>query len=211
VTAIGIVAHTARLTQAEALANLVDTDYMSVDDGTLGCEGNHRKVWSKLAGSGDPFVCVLEDDAQPVDDFRAQLEQVLAAARTPIVGLYLGHPQHWTNHTTLKRRLLQAGARADKQDACFITTNELIHGVGIAIRTNLIPSMLNYQSDRPFDYRIRNWARHNNHTISLAWPSLLDHADGPSLITHPDGYQRGERKAWRAGTREHWTPKAAML
>lgn len=209
--AIGIVAHTARLAQAETLAEQVHADYMSVDDGTLGAEANHRKVWSKLAGTGEPWVCVLEDDAVPVDNFRDQLTQALTAVRTPIVGLYLGHPQHWTNHTTLKRRLTQAGQRADKQDANFITTNELIHGVGICIRTNLVPSMLAYQSNRPIDYHIRNWARSNGHTISLCWPSILDHADGDTLINHPDGYQRGQRKAWRTGTREHWTPKAAML
>lgn len=184
---------------------------MSVDDGTLGCEGNHRNVWSKLASSDERWVCVLEDDAQPVDNFRTQLGQALTATRTPIVGLYLGHPQHWTSHTTLKRRLLQAGARADKQDACFITTNELIHGVGICIRTHLIPSMLAYQSDRPFDYRIRNWARTHNHTISLSWPSICDHQDGPTLIRHNDGHVRGERKAWKVGTRDRWNGCSVQL
>lgn len=207
---IGIVGHIARLTMAEALADQVGADYMSIDDGTLGAEGNHRKVWSKLAGTSDPWTVVLEDDAQPVGDFRDQLTAALTAAPTPVVGLYLGHPTHWHQHP-LKRRILEAGQRADNQDACYITTNELIHGVGIAIHTHLIPQMLAYQSDRPIDYHIRNWCRTNGHTISLTWPSLVDHADGPTLIDHNDGHVRGQRKAWRTSTRHTWTSKTVIL
>lgn len=186
---------------------------MAMDNGTLGPGVNHYRSWRYLTNNPTEWGVVLEDDAQPVDDFNQQLDMALAAAPSGVVGLYLGDPTHWGSYANRQQRIRATAAQADNQHACFITTQELLHGVGIAIRTNLIPSMLTYTStsDRPYDYAIRNWARAEGHTISLTWPSLLDHTDGPTLIQHPDGLQRGERKAFKVGAREAWTNTTVNL
>jgi hypothetical protein len=42
----------------------VGAAYISIDNGTLGCEGNHRKVWQWLNDHATTkWVVVLEDDA----------------------------------------------------------------------------------------------------------------------------------------------------
>lgn len=211
--AIGVVAHTARAEQAHELMETVGAVYMSVDNGSLGYRVNHRKVWHRLTRYNTTWSVVIEDDAQPVQDFPNQLEQALQAAPTPVAGLYLGHPEHWQSHRTLRRDLEAAITQAHHQDACFITTQAVLHGVGIAIHTTLVDDMLTHTqaSDRPFDFAIRNWARAKGHTISLCIPSLVDHADGPTLLQHQDSNPRHRRRAWRTGTRNAWTSKAVTL
>lgn len=212
---IAIAAHYKRSAQAHELFEQVHAVHMAVDNGSYGPGANHHRCWSWLADNdgGADFQVVLEDDCEPVDGFNHQLEQVLTASPAPIIGLYLGHPQHWSTYPRRQHRLETAGAAADEQDACFITTQELLHGVGIAIKTDLISSMLDYTTtcDKPYDYAIRNWARDNRHTIALCWPSICDHRDLPTLINHPDGLKRGERKAWKTGARDTWTSKTVTM
>lgn len=203
-------AHHARADAAHALQEKAQAVYLSMDNGTLGCEANHRSVWTWLSehSAEATYLVVLEDDALPIPAFTEQLDAALTASPFPVVGLYLGtgYPEH------LQPRIQQAVARAEKQDASWITTNEHLHGVGIAIKTDLVADMLNTRIDRPFDYHIRNWAKANNHTVGFCFPSLLDHADEPSLVNHPDGGERTEpRKAWNWGSRQSWTSNSVQL
>lgn len=209
--AIGIVAHTNRSSMAEDLAGQVDADYMSIDNGALGPNRNHHHVWSELVDSKQQWVCVLEDDAQPIKDFRTQLHQALTAAPTPVVSLYLGtgNPPQW------QHRIKHATIHADKANAAWITTNRLLYGVAVCTYTSLIPAMLaSIERDQqispllPFDQAARNWASR----IGFTWPSLVDHADTPTLINHPDGSPRTQpRRAWRVGGRDRWTQRTVAL
>jgi GR25 family glycosyltransferase involved in LPS biosynthesis len=211
---IAIAAHPARSVQAHALFEQVGAAMLAMDNGSYGCGPNHHRCWSYLAKHNPAeYGVVLEDDCEPVDGFNDQLEQVLAASPSPVVGLYLGNPEHWSTYPQRKQRILQAGRAADEQDACFITTTDLLHGVGIAIKTELIQSMLDYTTtcDRPYDYAIRNWARDKRHSIAFTWPSIVNHLDLPTLIKHPDGLERGQRKAWKTGTRDTWTNKTVTM
>lgn len=212
---IGIVAHQARADAAHELQTQAHAAYLSMDNGTLGCEGNHRKVWTYLSKQQTDWGVVLEDDALPTPGFNTQLDQALTAAPTPIVGLYLGDPSYWGNDWPQRSNSIRhAAAQADHTDACFITTQHLIHGVGIAIHTDLIPDMLAHTqgTKRPFDYAITDWCNTTHLHISLTWPSLVDHADGPTLINHQDGRQRRKpRKAYRCGTRTEWTSKTVTM
>lgn len=211
---IAIVAHTTRTNQAWNLANQTDAAYVAIDDGTLGCEGNHKRVWQWLTNHNpEPWSVVLEDDAVPCNNFRNQLEQALAVAPSNIVGLYLGHPDHWTPIPTRKQRVTDAGWKATTTDASWILTQEFIHGVGIAIKTELVPDMLrNLNRALPIDNSIWKWAHKSEQPIAFTWPSLVNHHDGPTLIKHRDGLPRKhERKAWNFGTRERWTSRSATL
>jgi GR25 family glycosyltransferase involved in LPS biosynthesis len=199
---IGVVAHTARRQQAETLARTIAASYVSIDNGTLGAEANHRKVWETLIGKISDWCVVVEDDALPVPDFRAQLDEALTVSPTPIVSLYLGRerPPHW------QTRIEQAIHKAESVDACFITSNYLLHAVATAIRTPLLPSMLLHKTRLPWDEHLTAWATKHGHRIAYTTPSLVDHADTDTLIAHRDGQPRTPgRVAWQYGQRDNWT------
>lgn len=204
---VAIVAHPSRLVQASIMGEQIFAEAIVVDDKHYGCEVNHLRAWEWLAGGNCPWSVVIEDDAVPIDRFRHQLHAVLQAAPTPIVSLYLGRqrPPHW------QHRIAEAIGRAKLTDACFLEATALLHGVGYAIRSALLPDLLaelpSRITDTPIDEAITAWARERDHLISYTWPSLLDHRDGPSLAAHHDGQpRRTGRTAWYADGREHWTP-----
>ena len=208
---IGVVAHTARAEQAHLLMESVGAVYMSVDNGTLGCERNHHKTWKWLTEHNhSDWVVVLEDDAIPVDGFAGQLHTALENAPTPIVSLYLGRkrPPHWQN------AIEKATTKANETGACWITARQLLHAVGVAVRTELLTDMLDVtmRSVRPWDYRIGEYSRHIDEQVGYTWPSLLEHADGETVTKHEDRQNRiPGRKAWWTGTREVWTPEAVTM
>lgn len=210
---LAIVAHTKRAEQAHHLMETVGAAYMTIDNGQLKAEGNHLKAWTWLNNnSHDEWSIVLEDDAVPVHGFRQQLNQALATAPTPtVVSLYMGRkrPPHWQNH------LKEAASKAVETDACWITGTHLLHGVGIAIKTELIGDMLTHTTTTryPWDYRVAAWALNRKHPIHYTWPSLVEHADTPSVITqHPDKMPRTPgRTAWCAAPRQQWNSNAIQL
>lgn len=208
---IGIVAHVDRLTEAEALADDTEAIVMMVDDGTLGCEGNHIRTWRRLADANTPWAAVLEDDALPVRGFGAQLDGVLANAPTPIVSLYLGRsrPPMW------QPWIRQCTINADRLDACYIPGPRLLHCVGVAIRTHLVTDMAD-TAERldhlPIDEAITAWANNARHGVAYCWPSIVDHNDGPTLVAHRDGQQRTDpRVAWSCGARSSWRTSTLTL
>lgn len=206
--AIGIVAHQDRAGMADELSAQVKADFVSVDDGTIGAGANHRRVWRELVDHHADFSVVLEDDAVPVLDFRSQLEDILLACETPIVSLYLGRnrPPQW------QAKIQDAMAKADIEDASWITSGHLIHGVGVAIKTKLIRSMLGHWSELPIDQHISVWARNHQHLVAYTHPSIVDHADVPTLIRHHDGKDRlPGRIAWQWGSRTKWTDRSVEL
>jgi hypothetical protein len=218
--AIGVVAHLDREERAWQLADTVNADSITYDDGTLGCTQNHLRVWSKYAEAPQDWVLVLEDDAVPCPQFRAQLDAALAATPRRIVSLYLGtgNPKHW------QERIYQVTREADREDADWIVSQHLLHAVGVAVHADLIPGMVNSiraagraRINRnvwplPIDEAITEWAQDNNHMAAYTWPSLVDHADEGTLVQHPDGNRRhAPRKAWRHGTRDQWNRNAVTL
>lgn len=206
--AIGIVGHVSRSEQVQHLRETISADVLSIDDGDMGCDANHDHVAQSLSWINSTWSVIVEDDAQPVSDFRAQLEEALVMAPTPVVSLYLGklRPPHW------QRRIATAVREAGRKDARWIVGTGLLHAVGYAIKTNLLPSLLTHTSTRPVDEHITNWARTYGHLVSYTFPSLVDHMDGPTIVDHPDGKPRKPgRTAWTTGTREQWNTNAVTL
>jgi GR25 family glycosyltransferase involved in LPS biosynthesis len=202
-TQIGIVAHTTRAERAKALAAEVKADFVAIDNGTLGCDLNHDLVHQHLSNLPASWSVILEDDAVPVENFRQQLEDALEVSPSPIVSLYLGRlrPPQW------QARVEEAVQQAETAQAHWIIGSELLHGVGYAIRTELLPALLRHVSNLPIDQHISEWARlRAGYRIAYTYPSLVDHADIPTVILHhPDGKPRVEgRTAWNAAPHSAW-------
>lgn len=210
---LAIVAHTKRAEQAHHLMETVGAAYMTIDNGTLGAERNHTKAWTWLRDNAtDDWCIVLEDDAVPVTGFRHQLSEALQQAPTPtVVSLYMGRkrPPHWQQH------LKEATEKAtNNPDVSWITGTHLLHAVGIAIKTDLVADMLTHTATTryPWDYRVAAWALTRKHPIHYTWPSIVDHADQPTVTRHPDKMPRTPgRTAWMAAPRTTWTSTAIPL
>lgn len=209
---VAIVAHPRRDSRPDGLALLTNAEAVVVDDQDYGCEINHLRAWEWLGGGDCPWSVVIEDDAVPVQRFRYQLHAALRVAPTPIVSLYLGRtrPPHW------QASIAQAVGATKLADACFLTASALLHAVGYAVRTNLIPSLLEEVPEiartHPIDEAITEWARRHQYRISYTWPSLVDHKDGPSLVSHKDGHpRRSGRVAWCADWRQDWSSTSAGI
>lgn len=188
--------------------------YMSIDDGTLGCERNHHQVWNWLRSNSKEWAIVLEDDAEPVDEFRNQITLALEAAPTPIVSFYLG--KHHIQTLDIERDKQQAIARADTADAHWITGRQLLHAVAVAVHRNHLVSMLNHLYSMPaffpIDEAISHWVNTSGMDVSYTWPSLADHADQPTLFRHHDKLERPPgRVAYRTGTRPQWNDSSVTL
>lgn len=206
--AIGVVAHSSRRAEAEKLAVTVKADFASFDNGTLGCDGNHDHVQHHLSHLPSTWSVILEDDAQPVPNFRHHIDQALTMSPTPIVSFYLGRqrPPHW------QKRIPQALSNAYEDEASWVISTHLLHAVGYAIRTEHLPSLLDHLSARPVDEHISGWAKRFGHTIAYTVPSLVDHADWPTIVDHPDMQPRTPgRTAWDYGTRDTWNTTTVTL
>lgn len=205
---IGIVAHTLRVDEAKNLARQVRADFISIDNGIMGCDDNHEAVQRHLCALPSTWSVILEDDAQPVPSFRDQIAHALPMSPSPIVSFYMGRkkPQHW------QHRYRKALAHAQVVDASWIQSTHLLHAVGYAIKTELLPYLLDHVTDLPVDQHIGHWARYHGHTISYTHPSLVDHADTETLVNHPDGQPRPKgRKAHTVGERHEWTTTSVPL
>ena len=215
---IGIVAHVDRVDMAHALADKVTPKLVNVDDGSLGCAGNHAHVLSKLADEPGWSV-VLEDDAVPLHDFTHDLRQVLwltesrLSSDVKVVGLYLGtgYPANW------QRRMELAIAT----DACFLVGPRLLHAVGYAVAPEVKNKLADWMTKKRRgpgmapDEGISVWAASNGYRVAHTNPSLVDHQDTPTVIlTRGQAFsstRKRVRKAHNTRQRLTWAASVATL
>lgn len=205
-----VVAHDSRLVAATELAKTVG-GVLSVDDGTAGVNGNHVRAWQLTTATSTPWAAVLEDDAQPVDGFLQHAEAALAAAPASIVSFYLGR----TRPAHLQHLIRHALHVADQEDAHWITADSVLHGVAVCMRSSLRDDWLDFAhadhaTHYPVDELMGAWCRYRRHTAAYCIPSLVEHADGPSLVKY-EGYHTQPRKAWRIGARDTWNSRTVPL
>lgn len=203
--AYGVCAHEARLDRAiELLKSLpVDRRVISVDNGTKGELRNHDDAWLaayELAVEEELEWCVvLEDDAEPIWRMTEYLPQTLANVPEPgIVSLYTG-----TGRPPQFQAAVQAACdKAQHSGAAWLQSRRLLWGVAVAMPTAWVPTMLDYVGldMSPYDFRLGHYAAGYSLPVYYTYPSMVDHADGPTLIQHQDGQPRTEaRKAWATG------------
>lgn len=187
------------------LADLVGANFLTVDDGSLGCTRNHTNAWRRHAEAPAEWNLNLEDDAVPVDMFRDQLEKALNVAPSPIVSLYLGGG-YIGDHLT--RALLENAQAMDAHWA--VTPGAVLHAVALAVREDILSPMIEFLNGktRAVDSMLSSWAVRNSYQISYSIPSLVDHADEKSLVTK---YRRSPRRAFKTGRREEWSSKLILM
>lgn len=135
-------------------------------------------------------VWILEDDASPGPDFNQLALEWERRAPQALISGYLGkqRPPQWQE--TIRVKLSQAAATG--QD--HIHLQQLIHGVCYSIPPAEIPRVINGLRQGPADYAIGHaWGK----DVLYTNPSLVDHIDGTTVETHPDGITRQPgRVAW---------------
>ncbi len=102
--------------------------------------------------------------------------------------------------------VVRAAAQADEGGASFITMRNLNWGPGIVVPTNIIPEMIAYCDPLVdvlnYDKRLsRYWQFAVGKRVWYTYPSLLDHADGPSLVPGRLGTNRTDHRHARVAHR----------
>lgn len=202
---IGIISDSRRKGMGARLADRVGADFLSVDDGSLGCTQNHARAWRQHATNPADWNLNLEDDAVPVEKFRDQLDKALEVAPTPIVSLYLGGGYIGDN---LTEALLGNASTIGAHWA--VAHGTILHAVALAVRREILAPMIEYLGTRTeaVDSTLSSWALSNSYQISYSIPSLVDHADEKSLVTK---YRRTPRRAFLTGQRDEWCSKLILM
>lgn len=175
VTATAVVAHTKRLVQAQALASQIGA-VTFLDDGTQGEWANHARALTWAAEHGTHAV-IVQDDALPIPEFSECVRQAIEHKPDDLIGLYVGRSR------PLRERVEKAVAKADEIGASWLTCERLCWGVATIVPTHAIDALLTYETTAPYDRRLgMAWREHTGRDVVYTWPSLVDHADGESVI-----------------------------
>lgn len=185
-----VVGHHSRRTQADALATSLQA-HLLIDEGDNGANWNHRRAL-EWAAAQLCRVVVVEDDAELVPNFLTQVEGWLQRYPDSLVSFYLGTGRPPQYQMQIAERLIVA----DKTRADFITLPRLIHGVCYSVpRQHIERVLVRWDTRKPADYAVGD--AYAGNVIYPCW-SLVDHADGDPVESHPDGSPRTERRrAWR--------------
>lgn len=205
--AIAVVAHQRRAHAARQLAEQVGATITW--DAGKGEQDTHQRALAGLLDTDAAHLLLLEDDALPVPDFHARVPRDLAELPPRhLASGYLGTgrgagilPSQWD---PMAARLL---ARAEGHGDHWVTADAMWHAVAMAIPRTAAPGLLAHLTARPHlptDQGVTHWARANRWRV--AYPvasSWVDHADGPTVTTHPDGQARTQaRHALRLAGRD---------
>ena len=192
-----IIAHHSRRGQAEALAGRVGADAVLTDYGSHGARWAHQQalLW---ATTRRERVWVLEDDALAPHDFKERAAEWGQRFPTDLVSGYLGRKRPPQYQGLIRAKL----AAADARGLDWITLPTLVHGVCYSLPAGASGRVLRSLPRGAVDFAIGSaWGKPPVYTV----PSLVDHADGPTVEKHPDGEKRKPgRTAWRPPEGVHY-------
>lgn len=194
---VAVVAHTKRINMATDLASRVSADEIFFDDGFKGEWKNHELAWKSALDSGKTHAVILQDDAVPIDDFRAHALRAAQERPHNLISLYTG------THRPREEEVKEAVRIADAMESSWLVADTLMWGVGVIVPVDLIEEILDTikWSKLPYDQRVGLWAELKQKEVCYTWPSLIDHADEPTVIKGRSARQ-GTRVAHRTGVPE---------
>lgn len=139
-----------------------------------------KRAW-ELRGKSDIHF-VIQDDAIFCKDFKTEVQNLInRIGNDRCVCLYYARRKKYRHHAE----------RAIKAGRDHVVLQHLRWGVGIGLRTNLIPDMIRYCDKLTipnYDMRIKHWLLNKKIETYYPLPSLLDHRpDIPSLVGHGIG------------------------
>lgn len=207
-----VVAHVKRTHFLEPLLERTKAAHVFLDDGTLGEWGNHERAlrWAATTAARKNLshVCVIQDDALPVDGFVPYLEALSVLRPDDLIGLYVG------THRPHREAVTVATEEADDLGAMFLSYRELSWGVATLMPAGRIEPMLEAvrQSNRPYDIRLgRGWraVMGEGKPVLYTWPALVDHRDDKPVVAGrslPQGVRRARRVGPLAGDPQKVVP-----
>ena len=192
-----VIAHHSRRGQAEALAGRVGAAHVSVDYESRGARWGHLQAL-RWASARRERVWIIEDDALAPTDFLDRASEWSARFPDELVSGYLGRQRPPQFQGQIRSKLAVAEARG----LDWLTLPTLIHGVCYSLPAGTPGRVLRSLPRGAVDFAIGSaWGRPTIYTV----PSLVDHADGPTVEKHPDGEKRKPgRTAWRPPEGVHY-------
>lgn len=191
-----VVSHPARSDAALHLAGQLG-GALVVDDGR-GEWATHERALEWSAGQDASHALVVQDDAVPVPRMVDHAAAAVDAYPGGPIGLYVGRSRPRPG------QVQHAVTHADLIGASWLEADSLLWGVATILPAADLPGLIEWgrTSSLPYDQRVGLWYRRQRRTVRYTWPSLVDHADGPSLI--PGRPRREPRTAWRVGAPTSW-------
>ena len=199
-----VMAHPDRYQSAIALGTLLEAA-VTFDTGA-GETANGDHAWSAFEPESS-WHCVLQDDAQPIPGFTSHSAHALEYAPRTAVSFYVGTGRPRQNHVQA------AITAADATESMWLQHPTLLWGVAVAMPSEHVAPFLRWAKTctLPYDRRIGAYWQQQGIPVQYTWPSLVDHADNPSLLTHPWGPPRTPRKAWRLGAPQQWNTRTIPI
>ncbi len=203
---VSIMAHPGRQQQATALADTLAARiaWDTHDRGEVWCGD---EAWLMHDPRTDWWI-VLQDDAEPIDGFLTYAKAALHYAPSGLVSFYTGtgRPHHLAVGRAVKN--------AERRGYAWMQHPTLMWGVAVAMPTPMVPVFMRWgHSSRLtfYDKRLSAFAGAIDKPVRYTNPSLVDHADGPTLLRHPWGEPTMRRKAWTLGAPKTWDTAALEI
>jgi hypothetical protein len=141
-----------------------------------------RRAMESFDPSADVH-CVLQDDAIVCRDLLAGVAELTRYTDGP-VSLYTGKQNSTAVHLAI----------AEYTNAPFFRAPGPHWGVGLAMPTSLVLELVKgaggLRGIHAYDMRMQRWLRAQGIQCSYTVPSLVDHRQGPSLLSHPQAGRR---------------------
>lgn len=143
---------------------------------------------------------VIQDDVLVPRDLLAGLELALehVPAGHPLCG-YMGRVR------PNAERVARMAAKAARQNASWVVMPEPLWGPLVCVPTSCIPEMIELCDGLVgignYDIRIGRYFQHKGIDIWFPWPSVVDHADGESLVVGRSATKRNGSRPTRIAHR----------
>jgi hypothetical protein len=145
----------------------------------------HARAWSVPVPARRTHRLILQEDAVPCRDLVPGVERALTSLPpNTIVSLYFGFHSAYRGPSERHRRAKAAARRARQLEPAWIEAPGTWWGVAIVLPVAFIAPALEFCEGRPevYDTRLGRWIDHAGvGPVRYTWPSLVDHADEPSL------------------------------